>query len=49
MDLLLKNKTMKITPNFNGIKKVICDIVDNYGNDEFTGPDPKKGDVLTVI
>lgn len=30
------------------MKKVVCTITENYGNDEFDGPDPKKGDVLTV-
>jgi len=38
-----------ITPNYNSTKKVVCEITGNYGNDEFPGPDPKKGDVLTVI
>lgn len=27
----------------------MCETVGDYGNDEFTGPDPKKGDILTVI
>lgn len=31
------------------MKKVMCETVGNYGNDEFTGPDPRKGDILTVV
>lgn len=31
------------------MKKVICEHVGDYGNDEFDGPNPKQGDVLTVL
>jgi hypothetical protein len=31
------------------MKKVKCIHVGDYGNDEFDGPNPKQGDVLTVM
>ena len=30
-------------------KKVICEHVGDYGNDEFPGPNPKQGEILTVL
>lgn len=30
------------------MKKVMCETVGMYGNDDFQGPNPKKGDILTV-
>lgn len=30
------------------MKKVVCIDTKNYGNDEFDGPNPKEGDILTV-
>ena len=31
------------------IKKVVCQTEGDYGNPHFDGPNPKVGDVLTVI
>lgn len=35
--------------HFEEIKKVVCETVGDYGNDEFLGPNQNKGDILTVI